>query len=340
MAFPQASPPRGHSCSSERRVADIAYTPRNVTMLIALVLVLAVSSVATAAASFVELDRGDLLAYYRFEGDARDSAQAHGFGSQLAHHGVIHGTVTARDGIDGAALYFDGVSHVACELDVNANMFPQLSMGAWVKVLSFASGGHVEDQEDQYADFQYLIGNDDGFQHTSRAVALDSAQRKWVASTGDGSVLEGDFVNVGHWMLVLVTYDAEMNTVGLSIDGVAVTGPGSPRTGLPTLRIGGTPRAGSGLHAIIDSVFAYDTVMTALEVGALLHYFPKPQPPVAGSAGFALELAATAAGFVEVEESSRWPSPSALTMSAWVRLDKLPTPGQDVALFSKVRRVG
>lgn len=281
---------------------------------------------------FVQLDRAQLLAYYRFEGDARDSAQRNGFGSQLAHHGIVKGAVTSTDGVDAGSLYFNGVSVVEVPLDINAAVHPQVTIGGWVKPLSSGRGG-----DKGYASMQFVIGNDDGTAQEARGVAIEGITPRWVAIRGPGmEPLRGPQVIEGEWTLVLASYDATSGTVRLSVNGAPVADSAWPRPGSSTLRIGAAPAEGSGLHGHVDSAFVYDAAFEAKWVEAFVHFFPPPLAPVPGTAGYAVACAARTRAFVEVEGSARWGATPAATLAMWVRIDAVPTPGNAMSLFSKV----
>jgi len=297
-------------------------------------------STATAADppffDFFQLDRGQVIAFYTLDGNAYDSAQSNGEGSQLAHHGVIHGAVEAADGVDGRSMYFDGTSHIDVDLDISPSVFPVITIGAWVKVHAMSFGA---DDVDQRGSLQFLIGNDDGAVHTARGIALDATCKCWVATGGDdSSPIRGPQVVENVWTLVLASYDAHHSQVTLSVAGESLVGASTPLAGTPTMRIGSAMSSGSGLHAQVDSAFVIDAVISSKSITNLVHLFPAPLPIVPGTAGYAVQTTPSSEGFATVSQSEEWQYFPSMTFSVWVKLSSLPTRGYPMTVFSKVCR--
>lgn len=72
-----------------------------------------------------------LIAYYPFENGAVDR-------SGNDKHGTIHGNPTPVKGYRGKAYHFDGRDgYISTSLDMKPTLYPQLTIGAWVKAQKF-----------------------------------------------------------------------------------------------------------------------------------------------------------------------------------------------------------
>lgn len=76
--------------------------------------------------------RGEhLLAFYPFESGAHNVAR--GAAEVPASHGIISGA-SKTFGHEGSGFQFDSSAHIDFQLDVNYARYPNLTMGAWVRV--------------------------------------------------------------------------------------------------------------------------------------------------------------------------------------------------------------
>ena len=67
----------------------------------------------------------DLVAHYKFDGDATDS-------SGNGHHGTEVGTPTYVSGVFGQAIEFDGSSYVDCGTDPAFDITNEITVAAWI----------------------------------------------------------------------------------------------------------------------------------------------------------------------------------------------------------------
>lgn len=148
---------------------------------------------------------------------------------------------------------------------------------------------------------RFLLSSDNG--GYDRAIGIRSAGVNsvgWSAYAGTADTAAGKAgakahtlpVTIGQWSFVAAVYDQQAGTVTTYVDGaVAVREMAELGSGRPSLRIGGNGgTAGTGLHAIIDNVFVYDTALSVAELDYLRTAVPAPPAPVAGSSGYALSL--------------------------------------------------
>lgn len=97
----------------------------------------ATDTAATGVDHFAQLQRNSLMLYYPFEAQARDDAPKDGVGAGFGLNGVVVGAVVALQGNDGKGMLFDGASdRIETALDVNPEVQPQLTFGAWVKPIT------------------------------------------------------------------------------------------------------------------------------------------------------------------------------------------------------------
>jgi hypothetical protein len=81
-----------------------------------------------------------LLAYYPMTHNLYDYAPSGSCYDGYAQHGVNHGAQYKKnhqDASDGA-YYFDGKGYIEVPINVNPELHPKITMGAWVQPLSTA----------------------------------------------------------------------------------------------------------------------------------------------------------------------------------------------------------
>ena len=78
-----------------------------------------------------------LVALYPFDGSAQDAAPSGQGSDGYRRDGTVSGAKLTTAGQSGQSYYFDGTSYVAANVNLNPSALPQVTMGAWVKVVSF-----------------------------------------------------------------------------------------------------------------------------------------------------------------------------------------------------------
>ncbi len=211
-----------------------------------------------------------LLAFYPFEGDARDA-------SGNGRHGTIIGALPQVAGYEGQACYFNGgPNHITLPLDISPDKFPKLAMGGWVW-----KAGTVA--------IQTILSHDNG--GFDRCLDTDNRGmgNGWSAFCGpNGQVLGAVPGILGSWTFVAVSYDQAAHTVKLQVDDMVLT-----KTGVTLGRggsksyVGATPQLDGILTGVIDNVFVFGGVLTDAQIAfirhggaqAILTVAQKPTPP-------------------------------------------------------------
>lgn len=185
-----------------------------------------------------------LIAYYDFEGNTLDQS---GNGNDGTNFGA-----TLTTGKDGQGYTFDGVNDfIQVNLDVNPNVLPQLTWGAWVNA-DTASGIR-----------KVLSHDNSGF---DRTLGIDSRTGgTW--STFTGNTVAGTYsVNTGTWQFIAAVYDESVNQAILYVDGASQVFATNFGLGHAFLRIGSNPSFGEYFDGIIDNVFIYNEALTVADL--------------------------------------------------------------------------
>ncbi len=136
-------------------------------------------------------------------------------------------------------------------MNLDLNLYPLLTMGAWVQASGSTPHGKV-------------ISHDNG--GYDRALGLDArAPGGWSAFTGTPIIAGGGAVSP-EWQFIAVTYE-QGGTTSLFVDGLLVSdGPALHGTGLNFTRIGGNPSFGEWFDGLIDDVFFFDEILSNDEI--------------------------------------------------------------------------
>ncbi|MGB2822461.1 MAG: LamG domain-containing protein, partial [Phycisphaerae bacterium] len=195
---------------------------------------------------------GNLIAFYDFEGNA-DDASGNGY------DGIVQGAVLHAGGYEGQAYSFDGWGqHIDLPLDVSASVYPQLTMGAWVRADTGADGQTVigtEEMDWQRSLSHYSMWPDDG----------------WVAfsgSAGTGVVGFGT-VQVDEWQFLAAVYDQPGQSVTLYVDDEVYSGDANMTVDGHEVEIGSNTWWDEHFDGLIDNVFFYDVALTPMEIAAI-----------------------------------------------------------------------
>ncbi len=196
--------------------------------------------------------RAQLVAYLPLDRNALDA-------SGQGHSTTVNGAEPTTAGYRGGAYTFNGSSSFIeiSTLDLNPSVYPQLTMGAWVRPTDTSP-------------IRQIISHDNsGF---DRSLGLDSrgGVNGWSAFVGSG-VLGGESAVVGDWVFVAVTYDQAASTATLFVNDRSYTLAGSAAlgTGWTYTRIGMNPSFGEYFSGTIDEVFFFSAALTPAQLAVI-----------------------------------------------------------------------
>jgi len=215
---------------------------------------------------------GRLVAHWKFDDGSGNTAVD---SSGNAHNGTLLGDTSWVDGIDGAALAFDGDGdYVDIGKDPSFDITNQITVSAWIKVNAFDR------------DWQAIIAKGDRawrLQRNAVESTLEFACSGLVVPGTDwGNVFGTVDVNDGHWHHVAGVYDQEK--LYLYIDGnldVSAEAPGTIRVNDEPVYIGENSQTPNRFwNGLIDDVRIYSYALSAEEISeiaqnALLLSLPK-----------------------------------------------------------------
>lgn len=174
-------------------------------------------------------------------------------------------------GFTGGAHYYGGAAHLVSPVNINPDVYPWLTVGAWVKTASLQEG------------LRKILGHDDG--GYDRTLGLDTRMAEggaaggpfrytaFVASGPGPENLPGPR-STNEWSFVAVVYDDFTTTTTVYVDIDATTvgdelvwdslsgtlmGFGQPQTAIGNLR---PDNISEGWIGYIDNVFFYDELLT------------------------------------------------------------------------------
>ena len=199
-------------------------------------------------------ERG-LVAYYPFDGDARDY-------SGNNNHGTNNGAVFVS-GVRNQALSFDGTNdYVRSPVNINPDNMPQLTMVAWAQadvarsVISHDNGG-----------FDRTIGFD-----------TRGGGAGWSAFSGTGGVLGFQPVTTGEWTFLAAVYDQDAETVTLYVNDKVYQEKGKLSNGWDYTNIASNPSYGGYFSGIIDEVRIYNVALSQSEINSIRQGSTVPGP--------------------------------------------------------------
>jgi hypothetical protein len=199
-----------------------------------------------------KISQKGLMAFYSFDGDAQDV-------SGNSRHGEVH-RVKRVKGFEGEAYYFQGTgppSFIKAPVYLNPDEYPQLTMGAWVRVPRSALARPR---------IRQLISHDNG--GFDRSLGLDNRTGAygWSAFAGQNGVLGPLAITPDRWVFVAVVYDQWKGTVRLHVDDKSIQGPGTLGKGLDFIHIGANPTYGEYFQGYMDNVFIFDWALNLKEI--------------------------------------------------------------------------
>ncbi|RHZ38905.1 hypothetical protein DYB26_011563, partial [Aphanomyces astaci] len=216
---------------------------------------------------FTALRPGHLLTYFPFDNDMRDASPQGTTSQTSVNMNVTLSQHSIPSGVKGVSAYFNGESYVEVQVNINSNVHPEVTMGAWV---------FIPEYHDNHAP-------------QSNPTAVYDASSTVNDSNRNDGILGGMPVKTGVWSFVAVSYSRE--SVLLYVDGDhTTTSKSSLRVGASVLRIGSGGYPGSGFYGFMNDVFVYNAALTSGELDFLRTTMAPtpPLPPAVGSAGYAL----------------------------------------------------
>lgn len=216
---------------------------------------------------FVPVQAG-LIGYYSFDNPADPLKDDSGNGMDL-QGGLADPVYGPAGGVEGGGYVFDGTQRLVSPININTGVLPSLTMGAWVKTSSLASG------------LRKVMGHDDG--GFDRTIGLDprNGPFRYTSFIGNGEPMPGVApVSATDWTFIAVTYDEANATATLYIDlntltiGDALhvsTSPTGFGSGQETVAIGSLrpDNADEGWQGSLDNAFFYDEVLTLEQLTAI-----------------------------------------------------------------------
>lgn len=252
-----------------------------------------------------------LLGLYLFDNPAdplRDSSAASANLLDGFDAGAANPVYLAHSGFQGGAYSFSGQQRLLAPLNIDPSVFPQLTMGAWVKTASLDSGlRKILGQED--GGFDRCIGLDTRTEPAGGSLA--DGTLRYCAYTGDLGLgpTQGDPPPVpqstNDWSFVAAFYDQANEVVSLFVDLDSQSTEDEPLSfdfaanmgaGTKSVSIGSAGANGNaeGWQGLIDNVFFMAgpmdsaTIRSIRDLGpqALLRYGPDPVISLSNSSPF------------------------------------------------------
>jgi len=213
--------------------------------------------------------RTSLIGFYPFDDAANPLADKSGHTNDLQ---TVEGTEPVHlpaGGVTGGAYDFDGGQHLIAPININFDVLPLLTMGAWVKTGSLDTG------------LRKVIGQDDG--GWDRVIGLDDRNDvfRYTGFNGGGPITNTPAPeSMDTWTFLAASYNQTARSMTIYVDLdvsstndplVAVSSATSFGTGLPTTAIGNlrADNTAEGWFGRIDNVFFYSAALTAAQVTAL-----------------------------------------------------------------------
>jgi hypothetical protein len=213
-----------------------------------------------------------LVAYYKFEGDAKDS-------SGNGNHGRVHGKMTYTNGVIGKAGNFDGIDDYI-ELPALDTDFKEISVSSWVYFDSPSHWGRIIDLSNGAGVDNILFAEDDITSNLCFEIYANSGN--FTSESQKVEVLDGIYFGEWkHYTTVASKKNGKME-VAIYIDGVKQKtvnrdGDANTITNIPnnvkrTINyIGKSPwtTVDGYLNGLIDDLRVYNRALSSSEVKEL-----------------------------------------------------------------------
>lgn len=216
-----------------------------------------------------------LIAFYPFDDPWNPLQDATGKGADLIAPLGAAPTYQPAGGVEGGAYAFNGAQRLVSAVNINPARLPQLTMGAWVRTDSLATG------------LRKVMGHDDG--GWDRTIGLDNRDDgtfRYTSFVGNGAPLPGGDTpptptSTNAWTFLAATYDQDSSYLALYVDLDVATradplmmlestttgfGAGQSTTAIGDLS---PANASEGWQGSIDNAFFYQTVLTVEELTAI-----------------------------------------------------------------------
>jgi len=212
-----------------------------------------------------EYSHATLIAFYDFEGNANDT-------TGNGYDGTVNGATLSSGYNGGQGYLFDGIDdYIRVDLNINPDVMPELTMGAWVNA-NAANG------------IRQVISHDNG--SYDRTLGIDyrggvqtDPDPGWSSFSGSGAVLGEFAVELNEWFFIAVSYNQSAQNVMLYVNGETMTESGIMGTGYDFLHIGNNPGTGAGgwtgfefFSGIIDEVFIYDEALSRTQLDDVMNH--------------------------------------------------------------------
>jgi uncharacterized repeat protein (TIGR03806 family) len=222
---------------------------------------------APAYETFVVTVTGQLVGWYKFEGNAQDSSGQGNHGTAGGGFSYVAGTVGA------SAINFNGTDGY---VQIPRSVSNDFTLALWVKTTTTGGGS-------QWWAGKGLLDGEMAGSQSDFGMSLVGAKAAFGVGNPDTTIASTTSINDGNWHHVAATRDSLSGEVRLYIDGLLENSLVTAATGTraPTdLRIGsirsGVP-AGF-LAGSVDDARIYNYVMNANEIAALLNPAPVLAP--------------------------------------------------------------
>lgn len=233
-----------------------------------------------AALSVAPLDsRAQFIAYYSFE-------QGTGDDTGLGHDATATDATATSAGYRGQAYEFNGTSSFLdiANLDLNPDVLPQLTFGAWVLATDLSG-------------VRQVISHDNSGLDRSLGIDWRSGVDGWSAFAGNGWIA-GEPVSLGTWTFVALSLDQLAGTATLYVNDHAYTSSNAVYgLGWNFTRIGMNPSYGEYFAGKIDEVFFYNGTLNAAQLAAIrtdgLAAIPEPSTWLLSLLGLSMLAAPT-----------------------------------------------
>jgi uncharacterized repeat protein (TIGR03806 family) len=221
------------------------------------------NGIAPAFETFVVTVPGQLVGWYKFEGDAQDS-------SGQGNHGTTGGGFSYVAGkVDANAISFNGADGY---VQIPRSVSNDFTLALWVKTTATGGGS-------QWWAGRGLLDGEMAGTGSDFGTALVGAKAAFGVGTPDTTIVSTTSINDGNWHHVAATRDSVGGEIKLYIDGALENSLVTTATGTraPTnLRIGSLRSAVAAgfLAGSIDDARIYNYILSATQIGLLVNTPP------------------------------------------------------------------
>ncbi len=214
----------------------------------------------TTNTSFIVNVNGALVAWYKLDGNALDSA--------ATNHGTTNGGVvfvSAQIGTN-AALFNGTTSYIQIPVSIRNDF----TIAFWSKTTS--TGGTP-----QWFNGQGLVDGDTSGANADFGTALIGNKFGFGVGNPNTTLTATNVINDGQWHHLVATRNGTTGLMTLFVDGVsqgAVTGPIGSRTAPGFLRLGGLQSGGGFFNGTLDDVRLYDYALSTNQIIAIMNTAP------------------------------------------------------------------